>query len=107
MDIEKLHNKKIDILGTIYTIKIVDELKDDNEDSYKYGETNHAEYIIRIAKTAYSIKLPNNQMEITFLHELMHAICSSGCYLSYNDDEQFVEWTARCLYKLIKSGLFK
>ena len=30
MDIEKLHNKKIDIFGTKYTIKIVDRIKDES-----------------------------------------------------------------------------
>mgnify|MGYP000161593476 FL=1 len=30
MDIQKLHNKKIDIFGTKYTIKIVDKLEDEN-----------------------------------------------------------------------------
>lgn len=31
MDIEKLHNRVIDILGTPYTIKIVDEIKDESQ----------------------------------------------------------------------------
>lgn len=105
MNIEKLHNKKIDILGTVFTIKIVDEIKEG--DSYRYGETDSRNYTITIARSAYDYKFPNSQMEITFLHELMHAICGTGCYFNANDDEPFIEWTARCLYKLIKSGLFK
>ena len=30
MDIQKLHNKKIDIFGTKYTIKIVDRTQNDD-----------------------------------------------------------------------------
>lgn len=107
MDIEKLHNKKIDILGTPFKIILVDEIKKDDGEGFMYGSTSSSDYTIKIARYAWGDKLPKDQMEITFLHELTHAICGTGCYLSYNNDEQFVEWMARCLYKLIKSNLFK
>ena len=48
MDIQKLHNKKIDIFGTKYTIKIVDRTQ--NDDTSYYGCTYHDSRIIKIAK---------------------------------------------------------
>lgn len=39
-------------------------------------------------------------MKLTFLHELMHVILSTGQYNNCNNDEPLVEWLARCIYSL-------
>lgn len=100
MDIEKLHNKKIDIFGTKYTIKIVDRLKNDDDSGY-YGLTHHDSHIIEIAKYADDTKQSNEDMIRTLLHEINHAIFATGQYLQTNDDEPLIEWLARCMYSLI------
>ena len=106
MDIQKLHNKKIDIFGTKYTIKIVDRLKNDDDSGY-YGLTHHDSRIIEIAKYADDTKQNNEDMTRTLLHEINHAIFASGQYLNANDDEPLIEWLAKCMYSLIfKQKLF-
>ena len=106
MNIEKLHNKKIDIFGTKYTIKIVDRLKNDDDSGY-YGLIHHDSRIIEIAKYANDTKQSNEDMIRTLLHEINHAIFATGQYLQTSDDEPLIEWLARCMYSLIfKQKLF-
>ena len=105
MDIEKLHNKKIDIFGTKYTIKIVDKLE--NENSRCYGMTHYDSLIIEIARYIGNTKSSNEEMTRTLLHEINHAIFATGQYLQTNNDEPLIEWFARCMYSLIfKQKLF-
>ena len=99
MDIQKLHNKKIDIFGTKYTIKIVDRIQDDNA-AYD-GSTYHDSLIIKIAKYVNNAKISNEEMTRTLLHEINHAIFTSGQYLDSNADEPLVEWVARCYYSIL------
>ena len=105
MDIEKLHNKKIDIFGTKYTIRLVDKLEDKN--SRYDGITHHDSLIIEIARYIGEAKVSNEEMIRSLLHEINHAIFASGQYLQTNNDEPLVEWLARCMYSLIfKQKLF-
>ena len=99
MDIQKLHNKKIDIFGTKYTIKIVDRLQDG--DAIYTGSTYHDSLIIKIAKYVNEAKMSNEEMTRTLLHEINHAILASGQYLDSNNDEPLVEWIARCYYSIL------
>ena len=105
MNIEKLHNKKIDLFGTKYTIKLVDKLEDGH--SRYDGMTHHDSLIIEIARYIGDAKVSNEEMIRSLLHEINHAIFASGQYLQTNDDEPLVEWLARCMYSLIfKQKLF-
>ena len=105
MNIEKLNNKKIDIFGTKYTIKILDKIEDED---YRYaGKTLHDELVIEIARNIGNVRVNNEELIRTLLHEISHAICASGQYNNYNNDEQFIEWLSRCMYSLIfKQKLF-
>ena len=106
MDIQKLHNKKIDIFGTKYTIKIVDRIESD--DGVCYGTTYHDSHIIKIAKYMNNTKISNEEMTRTLLHEINHAIFTSGQYLDSNADEPVVEWVARCYCSILfKQKIFK
>ena len=106
MDIQKLHNKKIDIFGTKYTIKIVDRIEDDN--IIYDGSTYHDSHIIKIAKYVNNAKISNEEMTRTLLHEINHAIFTSGQYLDSNADEPLVEWVARCYCSILfKQKIFK
>ena len=99
MDIQKLHNKKIYIFGTKYTIKIVDRTQ--NDDTSYYGCTYHDSRIIKIAKYVNEAKMSNEEMTRTLLHEINHAILASGQYLDSNNDEPLVEWIAKCYYSIL------
>ena len=99
LDIEKLHNKKIDIFGTKYTIKIVDRIEDENG-QYR-GMSYHGKLIIELARYADNVKMSNNEIIKTLLHEINHAILATGQYFNSNDDEPLVEWIARCYYSIL------
>ena len=99
MDIQKLHNKKIDIFGTKYTIKIVDKIEQDNV--LCDGITYHDSHIIEIARYVNNAKISNEEMIRVLLHEINHAILASGQYLDSNRDEPLVEWIARCYYSIL------
>ena len=99
MDIQKLHNKKIDIFGTKYTIKIVNSIED--EDGYYLGTTYHNKRIIELARYADNIRISDNEIIKTLLHEINHAILATGQYFNSNDDEPLVEWVARCYYSIL------
>ena len=106
MDIQKLHNKKIDIFGSKYTIKIVDKIED--EDGYYLGTTYHNKRIIELARYTNNVKISNNEIIETLLHEINHAILASGQYLDSNNDEPLVEWIAKCYYSILfKQKTFK
>ena len=104
MDINKLNDKTIDIFGTRYTIKIVDTLDDDTKVNH-YGVTINNARIIKISKNVNGESQPDDELNITFLHELIHAILDTGQYLTCSSDEPLVEWLARSLYSLIKQDV--
>ena len=99
MDIQKLHNKKIDIFGSKYTIKIVDKIED--EDGYYLGTTYHNKRIIELARYTNNVKISNNEIIETLLHEINHAILNTGQYLNLSHDEPLIEWLARCYYSIL------
>lgn len=103
MDIEKLHNKKINLFGTKYTIKIVDNLETETDTGVKRfaGVTYHDNFTIEIARNIGDFKVNNEEMTRTLLHEINHAIFASGQYLQTNDNESLIEWLAKCMYSLI------
>ena len=99
MDIQKLHNKKIDIFGSKYTIKIVDKIEDENG-QYR-GMSYHGKLIIELARYADNVKISNNEIIKTLLHEINHAILNTGQYLNLSHDEPLIEWIARCYYSIL------
>lgn len=103
----ELKNKSIDLFGTIYKIKIVDNIKIEgsNGTEYPLGLTDSVNHIISIASYVEDTKVPKNEMELTLLHELVHAIFITGQYFEENENEPLVEWTARCLNQLIKKNI--
>lgn len=54
--------------GQEYKVEIVDKLEDDI-----YGDYSYTPPLIRVARTSSEEKIPDNQMEATFWHELFHA----------------------------------
>ena len=105
MNVEKLDKKSVDIFGTTYTINIVDTLdKAEDECSY-YGETEYSSKTIKIGRNVHNIKQSDTEMRLTLLHELIHAILSTGQYNNSSNDEPLVEWLTRCIYSLKKQNI--
>lgn len=102
-----VNRKKFNLFGKKYTIEYVDELKplNDDDNSVTYGITCHPECTIQVAKKVKGKAIDKEDVEITRLHEIMHAIFDAGDYHSCNDDEPLVQWCARCLYALKKQGI--
>ena len=48
--------------------------------------------------------LSEKTIKLTLLHEIMHAICGTGQYNDYSNDEPFIEWLANCIYSLKEQG---
>ena len=104
MNVLKLNNKEIDIFGSPYKIMIVDTLDDVAEEGrILFGQVDNTERIIKIAKRVNDIKQPLDQMNLTFLHELTHAILDAGQYNESSECEPLVEWIARCFHYIIKN----
>lgn len=95
-------NRTINIFGSKYNIKYVDEVVD-SDNNWMYGITDICNKVISI-----STKLPcgkpiqKEELEFTLVHEILHAILNSGQYNGYSNDEPLVEWIARCLVSLRK-----
>lgn len=97
--------KHFDLFGKEYTLDYVDSIKSEKDNEVTYGITCHPEGTIHIAKNIRNLKRSKKDLEITKLHEIMHAIFDAGSYNRENDDEPLVEWCARCLYSLKQQGV--
>ena len=97
-------NKKIDLFGTTYKIKYVDEIEND-EGNHLFGLTDNSTREIFIATTINNTSIPDTEIQITLLHELIHAALMTGQYLEENTNEPMVEWIARCIYQLLKKNI--
>lgn len=102
-----MENKKLNrdfsfvLFHTRWYVKYVDQLYDEN-DNYLLGLTNFGKREILIALQDPSGKaLPEKELSLTLLHEVMHSIFMTGQYTSATQDEPLVEWCSRCLYSLL------
>lgn len=96
----KYKNTTIDIFGSTWKVGFVDKIEIDGEEAD--GVTDDHKKIIQIAT-----KVEAKEIEITLLHELIHAILSTGQYHEENSKEFLVEFIARSLYALVKQGKLK
>ena len=90
------------IFNSIWTVSFIDNFKaETKEGEFKLGETDYENNKIRIAtRNKKGEILPEKTIELTVLHEMMHAICGTGQYNDYSADEPFIEWLANCIYSL-------
>lgn len=99
-------NKKFNLFGTEWQIRFEDVVLDPNDKHEIYGCTYRGGInVITLARTVDGNKVSNKELKITMLHEIMHAIFTTGQYFSSNDDEPLVEWCARCLNQLIEKKI--
>lgn len=98
---KKIKGRIFDIFCSKWVLKFVDEIVDkDNGEVIHYGRTDNIKYEILINNNQ-----PDNEKEITFYHELIHAILNTGQYFEYSSNEAFVEYMARCIYSLKHQGI--
>lgn len=104
MNIENFNNKQFDIFGTVFTIKLVDTL-DENDNNLHYGLTEGNTKEIRISKEVMKAKQPDSEIYITLIHEIIHTILDTGQYLEESQKEPLIEWLARCIISLLKQDI--
>lgn len=97
--------KSFNLFGTKWKIKEVDKITSGEDNHEVFGQADTSSKIIRLANSVDGSIQEGDEKEITRLHELVHAIFFTGQYLSCNDDEPLVEWTARCLFQLKKQNI--
>lgn len=100
--------KEFEIFGSKWTVEYVDVIPSENENEYIFGKTWYSTRIIQVAKRDKDGNIiPKEELQLTFLHELMHAILGTGQYNVYSQDEPHVEWLARCIYSLLQQKVLK
>ena len=104
MRIEDFNNKQFDIFGTIFTIKLVDTL-DEDDNNLHYGLTEGNTKEIRISKEVMKAKQPDSEIYITLVHEIIHAVLNTGQYLEESQKEPLIEWLTRCIISLLKQDI--
>ena len=105
MNIENFNNKQFDIFGTVFTIKLVDTL-DEEDKLLHYGITECNTKEIRISKEVMNAKQPDSEVYITLVHEIIHTILDTGQYFEESQKEPLVEWLAKCTKHLIDQKAF-
>ena len=104
MNIKDFNNKQFDIFGTVFTIKLVDTL-DEDDNNLHYGLTEGNTKEIRISKEVMKAKQPNSEIYITLVHEIIHAVLDTGQYLEESQKEPLIEWLTRCIISLLKQDI--
>ena len=92
---------KFNLFNSEWTLDKVDKIEGDNGNA-RYGECSSVDRKITIAENVNGYKVSKYDLELTKLHELVHAIFVTGNYCTCNADEPLVEWVANCLYSLKK-----
>lgn len=100
--------REFEIFGSKWTVEYVDVIPSENENEYIFGKTWYSTRLIQVAKRDKDGNIiPKEELKLTFLHELMHAILGTGQYNGYSQDEPHVEWLARCIYSLLQQKVLR
>lgn len=87
--------KQFSLFGETYKVKKL--VKIDKEDSW--GEHDPIKNIIKIKKS-----LNQEQQEVVFLHEILHAVLSNLGYEKLNEDEVLVDTMAKALHQIFNTS---
>ena len=104
MNIEDFNNKQFDIFGTVFTIKLVNTL-DEDDNNLHYGITEGNTKEIRISKEVMKAKQPDSEIYVTLVHEIIHAVLDTGQYIEESQKDSLVEWLSRCIISLLKQDI--
>ena len=104
-----MENKKFELFDTNWSIEFVDNIETSDEEGYFwFGDTNGIDKRIRVATKGLNNKnLSKKEINLTLLHELVHAILITGNYHDINRDEPLIEWIAKCINSLLKQKILK
>lgn len=92
--------------GTNWKVKFIGKCKE-NDEMFLLGNTNHVLNEIWIAtKDTNGKPLKDETIRINLIHELAHAMFSTGQYNGCTKDEPLVEWVARCINSLLEQNVF-
>lgn len=104
-------NTTINLLGVKYSIKFMDTVLNRDPDGTEisvWGLCNHDKRSIYIATKNSEMKpRSRDEIRITLIHEILHAICTSYQYFNTSSDEPFIEIMARSINSMINSDLLK
>ena len=94
------------IFNSTWKVSFIDNFNNETkEGEFKFGDTSYELNLIRVAtKTKEGQSLSEKAISLTLLHEIMHAICGTGQYNDYSNDEPFIEWLANCIYSIKEQG---
>lgn len=99
-------NRKFKIFDSIWSIKFENKHFKAEDVGTIFGETDPNTRTIRISlKDINGNPYKEDNVRVTVLHELLHAIFFEGQYLSEYNDEPIVEWSAKCLNSLINQHI--
>lgn len=107
---ERTHNsipKQVELFGR--TVRTVDETG--KMDSHNFGQARYGCNQIAISKVVGGNEVTDEELKLTYLHELMHFILNFTGFESQIkqtniDMEQFVELMAAGIYQYEKSGKY-
>lgn len=86
----------------------MDIVEPTEEGNFCFGRTLGDRNEIRIATKDMDGKpLPDNIIETTYYHEMMHAVLGSGQYNGENCDEPLVEWLGKVIRSLVKNKVLQ
>lgn len=103
-----MEERKLNLFGTEYLIKYVDEItrEKDRETQYAEGLCSSTKRFIQVATKQPDDKpIPNYDLVKNTWHEVFHAILDEGQYCEYSNNEALVEWLARCVTSIIKQDV--
>ena len=87
-------NTVINLLGVKYSIKFMDTVLDRDQDDTEvsvWGLCDHDKRSICIATKNSEMKpRSKDEIRITLIHEILHAICTSYQYFNISSDEPFI-----------------
>ena len=100
--------KSVKILNTVYSIKWVDIINPDEEDSFYWGTSDYLRKVITVALLNIDgKKFTEKELKETLMHEIIHAILNEGKYVDETNNEQLVEFLTRCLIPIVSDPKFK
>lgn len=95
-------NRKFKIFDSTWNIKFEDKYFKTDEGGTLLGETDPNTRTIRISlRDINGNPYKEDNIRVTVLHELFHAIFLEGQYLNEYNDEPIVEWSAKCINSLL------
>lgn len=84
-----MKEEKFNLFGSNWTIQYGDKIGVEGENGFQFGLTDHVNRVISVAtKDNKERDLPEEEIEMCKLHELIHCILGTGMYGEVSGDER-------------------